>query len=256
MTDYHFGLIGKRLSHSFSQSFFTQKFHELQFPGIYHKIELDSLDNLAGVIAEFPQLVGLNVTIPYKTEIIPYLTSLDPMAEFVGAVNMVLIVNEHRIGYNTDVIGFRDSLAEFYTGEVGGKALVLGSGGASKAVQYALDHFFAFDEIHVASRTEVGGDHISYFDLQETGLSDYRLIVNASPVGMYPNGNEKPDIPYDTLNEDTWLFDLVYNPEETRFMQEGIKRGLPVCNGLDMLIRQAEAAWEIWSAHLAHANRH
>lgn len=247
MTQPTFGLIGKKLSHSFSQSYFTQKFQELNFAATYHNFELEGIDSFPELLKQEPNLVGLSVTIPYKSEIIPYLTSLDPLAEYVGAVNAIAFVGEHRIGYNTDVIGFRDALADFYDGKPGGKALILGTGGASKAVSYALDHYFAFDEIHIASRSEPGGDHISYFQLQDSGLQDYRLIVNASPVGMYPNVAEKPNLPYETLGPNTWLFDLVYNPKETLFMQEGIQRGLPACNGLDMLIRQAEAAWDIWS---------
>jgi shikimate dehydrogenase len=247
MTQPTFGLIGKKLSHSFSQKYFTQKFQELNLAATYHNFELETIAFFPALLEQERHLVGLNVTIPYKTEIIPYLSSLDPLAEYVGAVNTVAIVGGHRIGYNTDVLGFRDALADFYEGKPGGKALILGTGGASKAVRYALDHFFAFDEIHTASRTEPGGDHISYFQLQETGLAEYRLIVNASPVGMYPSVEEKPNLPYDTLSKDTWLFDLVYNPKETLFMQEAIRRGLPATNGLDMLIRQAEAAWDIWS---------
>lgn len=246
MTEVTFGLIGKKLSHSFSQRYFTEKFIEQHISASYQNFELESIELLPDLLAQTPNLRGLNVTIPYKTAIIPHLTSLDKLAEFVGAVNTVKVVGTHRIGYNTDVIGFRDSLTEFYQGQPGGKALVLGSGGASKAVQYTLEHFFAFDSVDVVSRSESDDPHISYESLQETGLSEYRLIVNASPVGMHPNSSEKPEIPYDTLSSDVWLFDLVYNPDVTQFMQEGMSRGLPVQNGMDMLLRQAEAAWQIW----------
>lgn len=242
-----FGLVGKKLSHSFSQTYFNEKFQESEIPAHYHNFELEMIEALPEVLEMHPKLRGLNVTIPYKSVVIPHLTSLDPVAEAVGAVNTVSVWKNHLVGYNTDVIGFRDSLAEFFPDQLGGKALILGHGGAAKAVYYALEHYFNFDEIYFASRSEPGGGTLSYFQLHEEGIADFDLIVNATPVGMYPHVNEKPDLPYETLKAGTHLFDLVYNPEETEFMKAGRAARCHVTNGMDMLIRQAEAAWEIWN---------
>lgn len=242
-----FGLLGKKLSHSFSSTYFNTKFRENNIPASYQNFELEHLDALPELIAEHPHLRGLNVTIPFKTEIIPFLHTLDPVSEQVGAVNTVSIWNGRLHGFNTDVSGFRDALAEFYPDKPGGRALILGSGGAAKAVRYALEHYYFFDEIQNASRSKPGGNHISYFDLQEEGLGKWDLIINATPLGMFPDSNSIPDLPYATLKAGTCLFDLVYNPETTLFMKEGLKRGCKVSNGMEMLIMQAEAAWEIWN---------
>jgi shikimate dehydrogenase len=161
-------------------------------------------------------------------------------------VNCVAFRDGLTIGHNTDVIGFRDSLAEVYEAEPGGKALILGTGGAAKAVRFVLQHYFEFDEITFASRQTSAADTITYEQLAQQGLLDYRLIVNATPVGMFPEVDQCPDLDLATLHPDCLVFDLIYNPEETKLLASARTQGCPTRNGLDMLIRQAEASWKIW----------
>ncbi len=242
-----FGLIGKKLSHSFSKSYFTNKFQEEGIEGAYHNFELPSIDGFPDLLEVHDELRGLNVTIPYKTEVIPYLDEVSEIAEAVGAVNTIRVKNGETKGFNTDVVGFRDSLLEFYKELPGGKALILGTGGASKAVLYVLEHYFQFDEVRFASRNPSSPDHISYPELNDTGLDDFRLIINSTPVGMYPEQGQFPHLPYETLRRDHHLYDLIYNPGETEFLRKGRERNCRTVNGMDMLIRQAEASWRIWS---------
>lgn len=241
-----FGLVGKKLSHSFSKSYFSNKFQEEKLPYTYHNYELSDASDVRGLIRVHEDLRGFNVTIPYKTDIIPFLDDLSPVAEKINAVNTVLVQNGQLKGFNTDVIGFRDSLVSFYDEDPGGKALILGTGGASKAVVYVLEHFFQFDEVRFASRTPSHPDHLSYGEINETGLEDYALIVNATPVGMFPEQGEFPDLPYASLSRKNYLYDLVYNPDETIFLQKGRIQHCHIKNGMAMLIAQAEASWEIW----------
>lgn len=242
-----FGLIGKKLSHSFSQSYFTEKFRTEGIPAEYHNYELKGVTELQQFLNSNPDVRGLNVTIPYKQSVIPFLDELDPIAEKIGAVNTIRIRNQKLIGYNTDVDGFRESLIGFYPEKFGGTALVLGSGGASKAVYYTLDHFFNFDRIIKVSREPKTSAMISYWDLDEIkNWEDYPLIVNTTPLGMHPEVDTFPDIPYAKLSPDHYLFDLVYNPSETQFMKRGREYGARVKNGMEMLIGQAESSWKIW----------
>lgn len=241
-----FGLLGQKLTHSFSKGYFSQKFHAEKIDAVYENFELADIDGFKALHERHPKLRGLNVTLPYKEAIVPYLHALGPTARSVRAVNTIHFVGDQLLGHNTDVIGFRDSLAEAYERPPGGKALILGTGGSAKAVRYALQHYFGFDTILQASRTPAGGDEIHYHALQETGLAEYRLIVNCTPVGMHPKVRGLPDLPYSTLQRDCFVFDLVYNPKETRLLAEARKRGCPAQNGMDMLIRQAEASWKIW----------
>lgn len=243
----NFGLLGKKLGHSFSQAYFTNKFREENIPGTYQNFELPSIDDFPDLLRLQTDLRGLNVTLPYKTEVIPFLDDLSEISEKVGAVNTIRIENGTTKGFNTDVIGFRDSLMEFYDEDPGGKALILGTGGASKAVHYVLMHFFQFDEVCFASRNPSQPEHIAYGEINEVGLQDYQLIVNATPVGMYPEQGDFPDLPYETLGRKHYLYDLVYNPDETEFLKKGRLRLCKVTNGMDMLIRQAEASWRIWT---------
>lgn len=244
---FDFGLVGKKLGHSFSKSYFTNKFQEESISGSYINLELQDISFFPKALEQHPELRGLNVTIPYKTSIMPYLSEVTETAMKVGAVNTLLIEGKHIKGFNTDVVGFRDSLLDFYDADPGGKALILGTGGASKAVIYVLEHFFQFDEVRFASRSPSKEEHISYPELSESGLQDYQLIVNATPVGMFPELGGFPDLPYDTIGRQHYLYDLVYNPDETEFLKKGRLKHAKVMNGMEMLIKQAEASWRIWT---------
>ena len=244
-----FGLLGKKLSHSFSQSYFTEKF---RIEGIddcrYNLYELDQIEGLNGVLRKENNLRGLNVTIPYKQEIIPFLDEIDEKAEKIGAVNVVKIGNDRQfIGYNSDYYGFRSSLEE-WIGESEMKqmkALVLGAGGASRAVCTVLQDL-GIDCINVSRSNKAGT--LLYSDLTSDLIASHRLIINTTPLGMHPNIDGKPDIPYESLTKEHFLHDLVYNPELTKFMQLGMEKGVHVKNGLEMLHKQAEKSWEIWNS--------
>ena len=240
-----FGLIGKKLGHSFSAKYFAEKFEREGLQECdYSLYELPEIE----CVKEFmltPDLVGFNVTIPYKQQIIPYLDDLDAQAREVGAVNCVKIERDgRRVGYNTDVDGIRLSLDKLLGGEKVGWALVLGTGGASQAVQYVLCERGV--NYKVVSR-EKGKADLTYDDLDQEVMSAHRLIINASPVGMYPARDNAPNIPYAMLSGSHFLFDLVYNPLTTRFMELGAEQGAAILSGIDMLYAQAESAWEIWS---------
>lgn len=239
-----FGLIGKRLGHSFSAKYFAEKFDREGLQECdYSLYELPEIE----CVKEFmltPDLVGFNVTIPYKQQIIPYLDDLDAQAREVGAVNCVKIERDgRRVGYNTDVDGIRLSLDKLLGGEKVGSALVLGTGGAAQAVQYVLRERGV--NYKVVSR-EKGKADLTYDDLDQEVMSAHRLIINASPVGMYPACDNAPNIPYAMLSGSHFLFDLVYNPLTTRFMELGAEQGAATLSGIDMLYAQAESAWKIW----------
>ncbi|GAB3293388.1 shikimate dehydrogenase [Hymenobacter humi] len=242
-----FGLIGRTLRHSFSQMYFTQKFeslglHEHQ----YDLFELATIGELPGLVAAHPDLVGLNVTVPYKESVVPYLDELASSASRVGAVNVIARTPEGRlVGHNTDYLGFRNSLKTFFPhrGEEM-RALVLGAGGAAKAVEVALQ------ELGIAhwnvTRNPLGPG-LTYDDLTPQIIAAHPLIVNATPVGTFPDTDECPRLPYEALTEQHYLYDLVYNPTETLFMAKGKEAGAQVKNGFEMLCLQAEAAWDIWN---------
>lgn len=240
-----FGLIGKRLGHSFSAKYFAEKFEcEGLLECDYSLYELPEIE----CVKEFmhtPNLVGFNVTIPYKQQIIPYLDALDAQAREVGAVNCVKIERDgRRVGYNTDVDGIRLSLDKLLGEEKVSAALILGTGGASQAVQYVLRERGI--DYKVVSR-EKGKADLTYDDLTQDVMATHRLIINASPVGMYPSCENCPDIPYAMLLGSHFLFDLVYNPLTTRFMELGAEQGAATLSGIDMLYAQAESAWRIWN---------
>lgn len=249
-----FGLIGQHLSHSFSQGYFTEKFKSLGIRARYQNFEMNDVHGLYEVIDRHPELVGFNVTIPFKETILPLLHDIEAMAEKVGAVNTVLVDEGKLYGFNTDVIGFRDSLNNFYQGPPGGHALVLGNGGAAKAVLYTLEHYFAFDQIDHVSRQPLNGQ-INYDQLDDRGLGRYRLLVNCTPVGMYPDLNAELPLAWDSLQPGQHLYDLIYNPVRSRFLEHGLEQGCYIQNGLDMLRRQAEAAWDIWKEGLVFERR-
>ena len=239
-----FGLIGKKLGHSFSAKYFAEKFEREGLQECdYSLYELPEIE----CVKEFmltPGLVGFNVTIPYKQQIIPYLDALDEQAREVGAVNCVKIERDgRRVGYNTDVDGIRLSLDKLLGEEKVSAALILGTGGASQAVQYVLrERGISYK---VVSREKDKAD-LTYDDLTQDVMATHRLIINASPVGMYPACENCPNIPYAMLSGSHYLFDLVYNPLTTRFMELGAEQGAATLSGIDMLYAQAESAWKIW----------
>lgn len=246
----YFGLIGYPLSHSFSESYFTEKFAQ---EGIadrfrYETYPLAQLTELPALMASKPGLLGLNVTIPYKEAVMAYLDELSPAAAEIGAVNTILFNDGKSIGYNTDVIGFQDSLDTFLMANGGpaSKALILGTGGAAKGIAWVLQNKGVhFDQV---SRNPLAGQ-LSYQDLNEEICSGVDLIVNTTPLGMSPNIETCPDIPYHCLGKGHRLYDLVYNPAETLFLKQGRAQGAATLNGLAMLHGQAEAAWSIWTNH-------
>jgi shikimate dehydrogenase len=244
-----FGLIGKTLSHSFSKNYFGEKFEKENITDAqYDLYELANSKDLLGLIDKNKgSLKGLNVTIPYKQEVLPFLKDIDPAAEKIGAVNVLKIANNGDIkGFNSDYYGFKTSLEEF-AGEalMNCKALILGTGGASKAVKQALiDLDIPFQYVS-RQRSE---STIAYEDVTPELLADYKLIINSTPLGMYPKVDTCPAIPYEAISSQHYLYDLVYNPEETLFMKKGRAQGAKAIHGLQMLILQAEKSWEIWNS--------
>lgn len=240
-----FGLIGKKLGHSFSARYFAEKFEREGLQDCdYSLYELPEIECVKEFMLK-PNLVGFNVTIPYKQQVIPYLDDLHPQAAEVGAVNCVKILPDGRkIGYNTDVDGVRVSLNKLLGGDKVESALILGTGGAAQAVDYVLRERGI--ELKVVSRDKSRGD-LTYDDLTQDVMAAHRLIINASPVGMFPACDDAPAIPYAMLSGSHYLFDLVYNPLVTRFMELGAAQGAKTLSGIDMLYAQAESAWRIWN---------
>lgn len=242
-----FGLIGRTLGHSFSARYFADKFQRegLADTHRYDLFELPEIECVKELIATTEGLVGFNVTIPYKQQIIPYLDSLSAEARNIGAVNCVKIESDGRLtGYNTDIDGIRLSLDKLLGGVEIDAALVLGTGGASQAVQYVLaERNIPYS---IVSRDSAKGN-LTYDDLKVEVTSSHHLIINSSPVGMYPHVDQCPDIPYELLTADHYLFDLVYNPERTLFAERAATMGAHTLCGLDMLYAQAESAWRIWN---------
>lgn len=239
-----FGLIGFPLSHSFSKGFFTEKFEKEGITGCsYENFPIPDIDQFPALWQQNPELEGLNVTIPYKQAVIPFLDELSDAAKAIGAVNCVRLRNGKLKGFNTDVIGFRRSLEPLLKPHHT-KALILGAGGAAKAVKFALQQLgIAFT---VVSRKHYDGT-ISYATIDEEIMRSHPLIINTTPVGMYPNETDAPPIPYEFISGQHLLYDLIYNPAETLFMQHGESHCAEVKNGLEMLVLQAEASWEIWN---------
>lgn len=244
-----YGLIGYPLSHSFSQKYFTEKFEKEGIHNCQYKnFELITIENFPLLIRDNPDLKGLNVTIPYKQQVIQYLNERDTGVEKIGAVNTIKITGEgeKRIlkGFNTDAYGFKASLKPLLKPHHT-KALILGTGGASKAVAFVLSTL-GIDYLYV-SRTPKAANHIGYDDIDENLITAYTLIINTSPLGTYPDIETCPPIPYHLLTPKHLLYDLVYNPPETTYMKKGAKQGAITKNGYDMLVGQAEKAWEIWN---------
>ena len=239
-----FGLIGTPLSHSFSQRWFTEKFHrEGLSDHRYDPFEIPSIDLLPQLIADTPELRGLNVTIPYKQSVVPYLHRVDPLAAAVGAVNTIRIADGEITGHNTDVEGFRRTLLPLLKGPKP-RALVLGSGGASRAVVYVLKELGI--KFRVVSRSRERGDIT--WDLLEPILVDVcKLIINTTPLGMHPEVGTLPPVPLKSIGSKHVVIDLVYNPAETLFLREAKARGATICNGMAMLEAQAQASWRVWT---------
>lgn len=241
-----YGLIGYPLGHSFSISYFNQKFKDEGIDAVYENFEIVNIDLLPEVLDSNPNLKGLNVTIPYKQKVIPFLDKISPEARAIGAVNVIKVTHEGKSvklkGYNSDVIGFTQSIEPMLE-RYHKKALILGTGGASKAVDYGLKSL-GLETVFV-SRYERPGT-IQYGNITPEVIKEYNVIVNCTPIGMYPNTEVCPELPYEAMDSHTILYDLIYNPDETLFMKKGAAYGANVKNGLEMLLLQAFSSWDFW----------
>ncbi|WP_288152624.1 shikimate dehydrogenase [uncultured Prevotella sp.] len=242
-----YGLIGFPLGHSFSKNFFNEKFENENIDAEYINFEIPNIEGLVEILDVNPELRGLNVTIPYKEKVISYLDYISPEARAIGAVNVIRVTHKGSKlvlrGYNSDVIGFTKSieplLERFHR-----KALILGTGGASKAINYGLKSL-GLETVFVSRYKRPGT--IQYEDITPEVIKDYNVIVNCTPLGMYPKVEECPLLPYEAMDNHTLLYDLIYNPDRTLFMQKGAEHGATVKNGLEMLLLQAFASWDFWN---------
>ncbi len=242
-----YGLIGYPLGHSFSISYFNQMFQDEGIDAVYENFEIPTIDALPEVLDSNPNLRGLNVTIPYKEKVLPFLDSVSPEARAIGAVNVIRVTHEGNNvklkGYNSDVIGFTKSIESMLDKKWHKKALILGTGGASKAIDYGLRNL-GLETVFV-SRYERPGT-IQYSTITPEVIQEYNVVVNCTPMGMYPKTEVCPLLPYEAMDQHTILYDLIYNPDETKFMKLGMKYGAQTKNGLEMLLLQAFASWEFW----------
>ena len=241
-----YGLIGYPLVHSFSISYFNQKFIDEKIDAVYENFEIPTIDLLPEVIDSNPDLRGLNVTIPYKQKVMPFLDAISQEAMAIGAVNVIKVTREggkSRLkGYNSDVIGFTKSI-ESMLEKFHKKALILGTGGASKAVDYGLKSL-GLETVFVSRYQRPGT--IQYEDITPDIIKEYNVIVNCTPCGMYPHTEECPKLPYEAMDNRTILYDLIYNPDTTLFMKKGAEHGANTKNGLEMLLLQSFASWDFW----------
>lgn len=242
-----YGLIGYPLGHSFSISYFNQKFQDENIDAVYENYEIPSIDELPEVLSSNPELKGINVTIPYKEKVLPFLDSISPEARAIGAVNVIRVSHKGNKtllkGYNSDVIGFTKSIEPMLDKKLHQKALILGTGGASKAIDYGLRNL-GLETVFV-SRYERPGT-IQYKNITPEVVKEYNVIINCTPLGMYPKTEVCPELPYEAMDSHTILYDLIYNPDETLFMKRGAEYGANVKNGLEMLLLQAFSSWEFW----------
>lgn len=240
-----FGLIGRNIDYSFSRKFFTEKFEKEGLNDCsYQNFDLSHLSEFPSVIENIKNLKGMNVTIPYKQEIFTYLDEIDEIAQEIGAVNTIKITKTHQLkGFNTDFYGFKKSLKPFLKSHHQ-KALILGTGGASKAVAYALKDL-KIPYKYVSRNPDA--DQLSYNDIDNNIFNEYQIIINCTPIGTFPNVNQYPPLPYFLFTEKHLAYDLIYNPEETSFLRKAKEHNATTVNGLQMLIFQAEKAWEIWN---------
>ena len=245
-----YGLIGYPLTHSFSKRFFAEKFETEQIDSTYENFEIETIERFPEIVKNNPEVIGLNVTIPYKEQVIRYLDDLNDSAREIGAVNTVKIIRSETgtqlKGFNTDTFGFEKSLKPLLK-EYHKKALILGTGGASKALKYVLNKL-GIDFIS-ASIEELKENEIRYEDIDEKMMKERLLIINATPLGTYPKTETYPAIPYEFITKRHLLFDLVYNPEVTQFMAKGKAKGATVKNGYEMLLGQALRSYEIWNSN-------
>lgn len=240
-----FGLVGKDISYSFSRGYFTAKFKKLALNNhSYVNFDLEEIEAFKNLFPENPEIKGMNVTIPYKEAVIPFLNELDAKAAKIGAVNTIKIEGNNLIGHNTDAYGFQKSIEPFLK-KHHTAALILGTGGASKAIA------FVFEELGISynfvSRTPKN-NQLSYQDLNEEVIEKHTILVNSTPLGTHPNIHQKPSIPYHHISKNHLLFDLIYNPDKTAFLLEGESQNATICNGHRMLEFQAEKSWEIWNS--------
>jgi len=242
------GLIGFPLSHSFSANYFSEKFEKESIEEYtYTAYPLKQIEDFPALLNKHPEITGLNVTIPYKEQIIPYLSAIEETAKKIGAVNVIKKTEKGLVGYNSDFYGFKKSLLSFLPEDFTQlKALVLGTGGASKAIVAVLESLDISYQM-VSRNSSIG---LSYSDLHNNleVIENNHLIINCTPLGTYPEVDQQPDLPYEVISKKHYLFDLVYNPTETSFMKSGLLKGAKVKNGYDMLVEQAEVSWEIWQA--------
>lgn len=240
----NFGLIGKNISYSFSKNHFSEKFENEELDYSYENFDIEDISKFPSIIKNNPDLLGLNVTIPYKESVIPYLDELDPVSKEIGAVNTIKIESSGKLkGFNTDYYGFENAIKPLLKPHHK-RALILGTGGASKGVTYGLKNLnIPFDFV---SRHYNGNAKFIYSDLSDNIIESYQIIVNCTPIGTHPNVNECPDIPYDGLTREHLLFDLIYNPIQTKFLICGEIKGATISNGFRMLELQAEKSWDIW----------
>ncbi len=241
-----YGLIGYPLSHSFSQKYFTEKFEREGIPdAVFHVFAIPSIDKLPQLLKEHPLLKGFSITIPYKRSVIEYLDEASTAAKEMNACNCVKIKEGKLYGYNTDIVGYKESfikhLKPYHT-----KALILGTGGASSAVEFVLKKLH-IDYIFVSRKKDASKNIAGYADVNEALLQEYKIIINTTPLGTYPDVNDAPNIPYHLLTPQHYLFDLVYNPAKTKFLALGEQQGATIQNGYEMLVLQSEENWKIWN---------
>ena len=245
-----YGLIGKKLQHSFSKDYFLKKFENKKIDADYHLFEMEELVDLHDFSKKQTNLCGLNVTIPFKRGVINQMDELSPIARISGSVNVIKVIrnNDDVVlkGFNTDTYGFEQSLKPLIKGRKQLRALVLGTGGAAHSVAYVLRKFGIY--FYFVSRKPVKVETMGYSWITPTVMGEFRLIINTTPSGMFPNVDACPEIPYEFLEKDHILYDLVYNPEETLFLKKGREKGAVTKNGLEMLQIQAEESWKIWQS--------
>ena len=241
---FNFGLVGKDISYSFSRGYFKKKFEALGLSNhAYNNFDLQSISEFPNIFKNTSNIQGINVTIPYKEEVIQFLDDIDVAAKKIGAVNTIKFSENGMIGYNTDTYGFQKSI-EPYLKNHHKKALILGTGGASKAIAFVLEELgITFSFVSRSGKN----NGFKYQDITDDIISEHTLIINCSPVGTFPNVEEKPAIPYNSISKEHLLFDLIYNPEETVFLAAGKANGATICNGHRMLEFQAEKSWSIWN---------
>jgi shikimate dehydrogenase len=242
-----YGLIGYPLGHSFSKKYFTEKFEKEGLTDCsFEAYPIQTIDDFPTLLQRNPTLKGLSVTIPYKEQVLKFITEFSEEVNYIGAVNSIKIEGDKLMGYNTDIVGFERSFIKQLK-PTHRKALILGTGGASKAVQYVLEKL-NIEFLIVTRNNELKDGQINYKMIDEKIMHDYTVIINSSPVGTFPNEKSCPDIPYHLLTSGHYLFDLVYNPLKTLFLQKGEKKKASIHNGYEMLVIQAEESWRIWNS--------